>query len=72
MKPSSECEDGEVVILHYGNAHAETKIGSVLGMIFAVPVGMIILNLYQAGAFDYILDDVMLLTKRIMELREPE
>lgn len=48
------------------------KIGSVLGMIFAVPVGMIILNLYQAGAFDYILDDVMLLTKRIMELREPE
>ena len=48
------------------------KIGSVLGMIFAVPVGMIILNLYTAGAFDYILDDVMLLTKRIMELREPE
>lgn len=48
------------------------KIGSVLGMIFAVPVGMIVLNLYKAGAFDYILDDVMLLTKRIMDLREPE
>ena len=29
LKPSSECEDGEVVILHYGNAHAETKIGNV-------------------------------------------
>ena len=48
------------------------KIGSVLGMIFAVPVGMIVLNLYKAGAFDYILDDVMLLTKRIMDFREPE
>lgn len=48
------------------------KVGSVLGMIFAVPVGMIVLNLYKAGAFDYILDDVMLLSKRIMELREPE
>lgn len=48
------------------------KIGSVFGMIFAVPVGMIVLNLYKAGAFDYILDDVMLLTKRIMDLREPE
>lgn len=48
------------------------KIGSVLGMIFAVPVGMIALNLYKAGAFDYILDDIMLLTKRIMDLREPE
>ena len=35
------------------------KIGSVFGMIFAVPVGMIVLNLYKAGAFDYILDDVM-------------
>ena len=48
------------------------RVGSVLGMIFAVPVGLILLNLYQAGAFDYILDDVMLLTKRIMDFREPE
>ena len=48
------------------------KVGSVLGMIFAVPVGMIVLNLYQAGAFDYILDDVKILSMRIMKLREPE
>lgn len=48
------------------------KIGSILGMIFAVPVGMIVLNLYQAGAFDYILDDVKILADRLMKLREPE
>lgn len=48
------------------------KIGSVLGMIFAVPVGLIVVNLYQAGAFDYILVDVRILSARIMKLREPE
>ena len=48
------------------------RIGSVLGMIFAVPAGLIVLNLYQAGAFDYILDDVRILSARIMKLREPE
>ena len=34
------------------------RIGSVLGMILAVPVGMVLINMLQAGAFDYILDDV--------------
>ncbi len=28
------------------------KFGSVIGMIIAVPVGMIVINLYQAGVFD--------------------
>ena len=46
------------------------KIGSVLGLIFAVPVGMIIINMYEAGAFDYILDDVKILVQGILELRE--
>lgn len=45
------------------------KVGSVLGMIFAVPVGMIVINLFQAGAFDYILDDVKILLEGIMGLR---
>ncbi len=45
------------------------RIGSVLGLIFAVPVGMIILNMYEAGAFDYILDDVKILVHGILELR---
>lgn len=45
-------------------------VGSVLGMIFAVPIGLILLNLYQAGAFDYILDDVKILAEGILSLRE--
>lgn len=46
------------------------KIGSLLGMILAVPVGMIVINLYKAGAFDYILDDVKILIRGIIELRD--
>ena len=47
------------------------RLGSILGMILAVPIGMIILNLYKAGAFDYILDDVRILMRGIASLREP-
>lgn len=54
-----------LVLLYFGY-----KVGSVLGMIFAVPVGMIIINMYQAGAFNYILDDVKILIHGIMKLRE--
>ena len=46
------------------------RLGSVLGMILAVPVGMIIINLYKAGAFDYILDDVKILAEGVQRLRE--
>ena len=28
------------------------KIGSVLGMILAVPVGIVVLNMYEAGLFE--------------------
>lgn len=48
------------------------KVGSVLGMIFAVPVGMIAINLYKAGAFDYILDDVKILAEGVLALRKNE
>lgn len=47
------------------------RVGSLLGMILAVPIGMIILNLYKAGAFDYILDDVRILMRGIASLKEP-
>lgn len=47
------------------------RIGSVLGMILAVPVGMVLINMLQAGAFDYILDDVRILVEGILELRNP-
>ena len=46
------------------------KVGSVWGMIFAVPIGLILINMYQSGAFDYILDDVKILVRGIMKLRE--
>lgn len=34
------------------------RISSVFGMIIAVPIGMIIINLYKAGAFDKLIGDV--------------
>lgn len=46
------------------------KISSVLGMILAVPIGMVLINMCQAGAFDYILDDVKILVEGILGLRE--
>ena len=46
------------------------KISSVLGMILAVPIGMVLINMVQAGAFDYILDDVNILVEGILGLRE--
>lgn len=46
------------------------KLGGFIWMIIAVPIGMIVINMYKAGAFDYILDDVKILVKGIMSLRE--
>ena len=48
------------------------KVGGIIAMIFAVPVGLIVLNLYKAGAFDYILNDVWILAEGIMKLRDKE
>lgn len=47
------------------------RIGSVIGMILAVPIGMVLINMLQAGAFDYILDDIRILVDGILELRNP-
>jgi len=49
--------------------YAGYKIGGVFGMIFAVPAGLIVINLHKAGAFDYILDDVKILLEGILSLR---
>lgn len=46
------------------------KIGGVFGMILAVPAGLILINMYRAGAFDYILDDVKILVRGIVSLRK--
>lgn len=41
-------------------------------MILAVPVGMVLINMCQAGAFDYIFDDVKILVEGILGLQESE
>lgn len=46
------------------------RVSSVLGMILAVPIGMVVINMCQAGAFDYIFDDVKILVDGILGLRE--
>lgn len=46
------------------------KLGGFLWMILAVPLGMILVNMYKSGGFDYILDDVKILVKGIKSLRE--
>ena len=46
------------------------RLGVVLWMILAVPIGIIVINMIQAGAFDYIINDVKILVKGIKSLRE--
>ena len=48
--------------------YAGYKFGSLLGMILAVPIGMLAINLYKAGAFDFILNDVKILIDGIQRL----
>lgn len=45
------------------------KISSIFGMILAVPIGMILVQLYQAGAFDDVLEDVRELAEGLKEIR---
>lgn len=46
------------------------RMGGVIWMILAVPIGMVIINMWKAGAFDYIIDDVKILIAGIVGLRE--
>ena len=46
------------------------KVSSVFGMILAVPIGMILVQLYQAGAFDDVLQDVRELAEGLREMRK--
>ena len=45
------------------------RMGGVLWMILAVPIGMVLINMCQAGAFDYIFDDVRILINGVLGLR---
>lgn len=46
------------------------RLGGFLWMILAVPLGMILINMCKAGAFDYIINDVKILVQGILELRK--
>lgn len=46
------------------------KIGGIVAMIIAVPVGLILINLYEAGTFDDIIEDVRELAKGLNEYRK--
>ena len=46
------------------------RMHGILWMILAVPIGMVLINMCQAGAFDYIFDDVKILVNGILGLRE--
>ena len=48
------------------------RMGGILWMILAVPIGMVLINMCQAGAFDYIFDDVKILAAGILGLQENE
>lgn len=46
------------------------RLGGFVWMILAVPLGMILINMYQSGGFDYILNDIKILLEGIRSLRE--
>ncbi len=48
------------------------KIGGIIAMIIAVPVGLILINLYEAGAFDDIIRDVKELAEGLNRYRKGE
>ncbi len=48
------------------------RVGSAIGLILAVPIGMIVINLYKAGVFRNFVYSIQLLLKDISKLRRFE
>ena len=46
------------------------RMGGILWMILAVPIGMVLITMCQAGAFDYLFDDEKILVGGILGLKE--
>lgn len=46
------------------------RIGGVVGMIIAIPIGMITYNLYKAGLFDETKKSIKLLVEGINQFRK--
>lgn len=51
-----------LVLLFFGY-----KIGGLLGILIAIPIGLIIINLYRAGTFDVLIDDTKFIAQHIIE-----
>ncbi len=47
------------------------RVSGLLGMILAVPAGLIVLQLYEAGAFEHMMKNVRELMELIADWREP-
>lgn len=48
------------------------KLNGISGMILAVPIGIVVLNLYKYGAFDSLLENMKLLGEEIRKLRKED
>lgn len=48
------------------------KLNGISGMILAVPIGMVVLNLYKYGAFDSLIENTRLLVEGIQEFRKKD
>ncbi len=46
------------------------KLQGIAGMILAVPIGLIIIKLFEAGAFDHIINGVKEIVNDINEFRK--
>ena len=46
------------------------QLYSIIGMIIAIPVGMVIVNLYRAGMFDRLIKGVKIIIHDINEFRK--
>ena len=46
------------------------KLGGLIGVILAIPIGMIVINLYKAGAFDVLKEDIKYLYYELGKSRE--
>lgn len=45
------------------------RVGGIIGMIVAIPVGMILIQLYEAGAFEHVLKNVRELSETVQDWR---
>ncbi len=46
------------------------RIGGIIGILIALPAGLIVVNLYRSGAFDTLIKDALFVRKSIREFKE--